>query len=83
MILAHVRVCTAWNRFYHAMIVKKEDEQEPNIYLSVFMTWDEDTAGKSKYKRHFRGSSEEDVMKQFSDFLKQIDDKEITNVLRY
>lgn len=83
MILAHVRVCTAWHRFYHAMIVKKEDEPEPNFYASVFMAWDEDSTGKSKYKRHFIGTSEEDVMKQFSDFLKQMDGKEITNVLRY
>jgi hypothetical protein len=65
------------------MIVKKEDEPEPNVYASVFMTWDEDATGKSKYKRHFKGTSEEDVMKQFSDFLKQMDGKEITNVLRY
>jgi hypothetical protein len=65
------------------MIVKKEDEPEPNVYASVFMTWDEDSNGKSKYKRHFKGTSEEDVMKQFNDFLKQMDDKEITNVLRY
>lgn len=65
------------------ILAKKEAEQEPNIYLSVFMTWDEYTTGKSKYKRHFRGSSEEDVMKQFNDFLKQMDDQEITNILRY
>lgn len=83
MILAHIRACTAWNRFYHAMIIKKEDEPEPNIYLSVFMAWDEDSTGESKYKRHFKGISEENVMKQFSDFLKQMDDKEITNVLRF
>lgn len=83
MILAHIRVCTAWNRFYHAMIIKKEDEPAPNFYASVFMAWDEDSAGNSKYKRHFRGTSEENVMKQFSDFLKQMDGKEITNVQRY
>ena len=83
MILAHVRVCTDWNRFYHAMIIKKEDEPEPNFYASVFMTWDEDSIGKSKYKRHFKGTSEEDVMKKFNDFLKDMDGKEITNVLRY
>ena len=82
MILSHIRVCTDWNRFYHAMIVKKEDEPEPNIYLSVFMAWDEDH-GKSKYKRHFKGTSEEDVTKKFNDFLKDMDGKEITNVLRY
>lgn len=56
-----------------------------NKGLSVFSYEgsDEDANGKSKYKRHFRGTSEEDVMKQFNDFLKQMDDKEITNVLKY
>ena len=83
MMLAHIRVCTAWNKFYHALIVKKEDEQEPNIYLSVFMAWDEDANGNSKYKRHFKGTSEEVVMKQFSEFLKLHDNEEITNILRY
>ena len=83
MILSHIRVCTNWNRFYHAMIIKKEDEPEPNVYASVFMAWDEDSNGKSKYKRYFKGSSEEDVMKQFNNFLKRMDNKEITHVLRY
>lgn len=83
MILSHIRVCTNWNRFYHAMIIKNEDEPEQNVYVSVFMAWDEDSNGNSKYKRHFKCSSEEEVMKQFNDFLKQIDDKEITHMLRY
>ena len=81
-LLSHIRVCTDWNRFYHAMIVKKEDEPEPNIYLSVFMAWDEHN-GKSNYKRHFKGTSEQDVIDKFNAFLKGKDKKEISSILKY
>ncbi len=83
MILSHIRLCTSPFRFYHAMIIKKEDEPEPNFYASVFMSWDEDSTGKSKYKRHFKGVSEKDVIQKLKDFLKENDGTEVANLMRF
>ena len=80
MILKHIRLNTAWNRFYHAMIIKKEDESEPNFYASVFITWDEDSTGNSKYKTHFRGRSEQDVLNNLKQYLADQDKTSIDNI---
>ena len=81
MILKHIRLSTDWNRFYHAMIIKKEDEPEPNFYVSVFMAWDEDK-GKSKYKTHFKGISEQDVLNKLKQFLSEQDKIEV-DLIKY
>lgn len=82
ILLNHIRLITAWNRFYHAMIIKKEDEPEPNFYASVFMAWDEEPNGKSKYKTHFKGMSEQEVLNKLKQFLAE-QDKTSVDLIKY
>ena len=82
MILKHIKLCTSCSRFYHAMIIKKEDEPEPNFYASVFMSWDEGSTGKSKYKTHFKGISEQNVLNKLKQFLAERD-KTSVDLIKY
>lgn len=68
MITKHVRLSTACTKFYHAMIIKKDDDPD-TYYITVFMSWDQEPNGASKYKTHVKGTSEQDVLDKLKKFI--------------